>query len=157
MLSMGLDEITGYFTGSLSQVLSTMAGFEINSISCNPGDSASIEYSIIGAMVLHGKKDTMISLSMERSTASMIIAYMTGILPEELNEHDLYDGVAELVNIMAGEVKARLSNTPHHFVLTSPFSIGGENLKVIYKQNIPGVCRRLMAGEMELVFKIAYI
>jgi chemotaxis protein CheX len=157
MPSVSLEEIASYFTQSLSQALSTMAGFEINSISCNKENLSILKPSIMGSMILHGERIAVVSLAMEYNTALMIMAYMTGILPEELEEQDLFDGVAELVNIMAGEVKAKLSNTPNHFTLTSPFSLEGQNLRIIYKHNIPRVCKRLMAGEMEIIFEFAYI
>ncbi|MFY9176889.1 MAG: chemotaxis protein CheX [Caldicoprobacterales bacterium] len=157
MTSMDIEKIADYFTDSLRQVLRTMAGFEVSNTSCDQLDFSDKESNIIGIMVLHGKKDAVISLSMEYSTATMVIAYMTGILPEELSESDLFDGVAELVNIMAGEVKARLSNTPYHFLLTSPFSIGGTSLKVARKKNLTEACRHLKAGEMDITFRIAYI
>lgn len=158
MTDMDIEKIADYFTESLRQVLSTMAGFEISYIACDEFNSSCSDNPIImGAMVLHGKKDAIISLSMEKDTAAMVIAYMTGILPQELKEQDLFDGVAELVNIMAGEVKARLSNTPYHFLLTSPFSIGGTNFRMVQKKNLLETCRHLKAGEMDITFRIAYI
>ncbi len=157
MHNIELEKIAEFFTESLSQVLRMMAGFEVTSIDCNQSDETSMKPSIMAAMILHGAKDTIVSLAMEHSTAAVIIAYMTGVLPEELSQQDLFDGIAELVNIMAGEVKTMLSNTPHHFLLTSPFSIGGQNLELIYKESLPQVCRRLMAGEMEIIFQMAHI
>jgi len=157
MTDMDIEKIADFFTESLRQVLSTMAGFEISHVACDQLNASTDNPIIMGAMVLHGKKDAIISLSMEKDTAAMIIAYMTGILPRELKEQDLFDGVAELVNIMAGEVKARLSNTPHHFLLTSPFSLGGTNFKMVQKKNLLETCRHLKAGEMDITFRIAYI
>ncbi|NLI61280.1 MAG: chemotaxis protein CheX [Clostridiales bacterium] len=157
MSSISIEEIADLFANNLSKVLRTMAGFEVSSIQCGQQGMPEIEPSIMGAMILHGQKDAMISLAMEDNTAYMLIAYMTGILPEDLEEQDLYDGVGELVNIMTGEVKARLANTPYQFRLTSPFALGGDNLKVVFKKNLQGACRFLTAGELEIIFRISYI
>ena len=64
MTDMDIEKIADFFTESLRQVLSTMAGFEISHVACDQLNASTDNPIIMGAMVLHGKKDAIISLSM---------------------------------------------------------------------------------------------
>ncbi len=143
---------------SIKDVLGTMAGFELNRLELTKEEQRSHLSEITGAMLLRGNRDSMLSISSNKSTAEVIVAYMTGIMPDEIEEEDLYDGISELVNLVAGRTKAQLSGEYLHFELSPPITIVGDNHFIIHKNKVTKITLKYGCGEdIEVFIELFYI
>lgn len=105
------------FIDSTKDMLSTMVG-----ISCEVSDSkfGLPNDAISGTIFFHGECNGQVTLSFPKPTAKKIVAEMLGMDEAEMDDETLRDGVGEMANIVAGNVKAALSGTPYRFLLSLP-------------------------------------
>ncbi|MCX7841948.1 MAG: chemotaxis protein CheX [Clostridia bacterium] len=143
------------FSTAVYDVLSTMAGLEPVEIQGENNFSDRGGKYITGAMTLAGKRSSMASIRMDSDTAALIVSYMTGIIVSEANEEDLYDGTAELVNMVCGRAKAALADSDEYFQLTSPFIVTGDNYVILYKNRIQKLEKSFRIGEGILTLELA--
>ena len=92
-----------------------------------------------GIMALAGEKKGVILISFFEDLAKEVIGAIMAIDPAELTEDDVHDGVAELLNMLAGGAKARLGDTEAHFLLSAPSVIIGTQHRVIQQKDMPCV------------------
>ena len=148
-------EIKQVFDTSLVEVLSKMAGFAVTAqdeeVNGQPPAA-----DISGAMMLCGQRHALMTLGMDRSTAEVLVAYMTGIMPEDLSEQDLFDGVAELVNLLAGRVKSQLAGTEYHYQLSPPFTLVGPGHYVVLKNHVPAISTLYTATSISIRLNVFY-
>ena len=144
------------FDKSMKDVLGTMAGFEIREIKEAQKDNKTYKAEITGAMLLQGNRNAMLTISMSLEVSKTIATYMTGILPEDLEDEDLYDCVAELVNLVAGRTKAQLTQTDYHFQLSPPFTLVGKDHYIVYKNKVNKIYIKYGATNFELHLEIFY-
>ncbi|SDY22631.1 chemotaxis protein CheX [Tindallia californiensis] len=149
------------FSISVSEVMSTMTGFEMEedaSFSESRGDSCDASNKepceISGAMVLFGGKNGMATATMTRTTASVLVSYMTGIPYYELSDEDLFDGVAEMMNLIAGRAKALLRDTEFYFEISPPFTIVGKNHYIVHKKQASLIQKRFTSNDISFILKV---
>ncbi|RQD70314.1 MAG: chemotaxis protein CheX [Tindallia sp. MSAO_Bac2] len=152
------------FSIAVSEVMGTMTGFEMEedetysdseNDSCDPTGSEPCEIS--GAMVLLGKKNGMATVTMTRMTASVLVSYMTGIPYYELEDSDLFDGVAEMMNLMAGRAKALLRETEYYFEISPPFTIVGINHHIVHKKQAQLIQKRFVSNDLSFILKVFHV
>lgn len=152
------------FSIAVSEVMGTMTGFEMEEDmayyqseedSCDPSGIHPCEIS--GAMVLLGKKNGMATVTMTRTTASILVSYMTGIPYYELECSDLFDGVAEMMNLMAGRAKALLRDTEYHFEISPPFTIVGKNHYIVHKKQAKLMRKRFISNDLSFILKVFHV
>ncbi|WP_170291783.1 chemotaxis protein CheX [Heliobacterium mobile] len=134
-----------------------MAGILVDEQPCPVGGGFKTTCDYTGAMLVIGRRTAMITLSMNREAATLVVAYMTGISPTELGEDDVADGMAELVNMIAGSSKSSLVGTDFHFRITLPFVLVGENQHIVYKSKPVDRCRHYFAGDIEAILELVYL
>lgn len=160
------DQLSTYqraFSMAVSDVMNTLTGFVMEEdldykgmLSCGKkGDPQPCEMT--GAMILMGKNSGMASITMTRQTAAILVSYMTGIPYNELDEGDLYDGIAELINLIAGRAKAALRETDYYFEITPPFTIVGKNHKVVHKKQSHLLEKRFINSDLSFILKVFHI
>lgn len=115
-------------------VMSMILGIDVSN-SLEVIDSE-IETQISGVMLLLGNKKKMATISISEENAKEIVSYMVGIDPSDLSKEEVYDGVAELVNMILGRVKLFLKDTEDYFDLTPPFTVIGDTHKFIIKEKL---------------------
>ncbi len=151
------------FSMAVSDVMTTMTGFEMEEDvafqgeRCVDAEGESQPCEISGAMFLMGKNSGMASVTMTRQTASMLVSYMTGIPYYELSDDDLYDGIAELMNLIAGRAKAILRQTDYYFEITPPFSIVGKNHQIVYKKQAHLIQKRFISSDLSFILRVFHI
>lgn len=151
-------EIAGKsFANALVEVIRTAAGLEAYECQCNMGGNKKPAGYISGMMLLCGEKNAVLSITMAYGAAYNLVSYMTGTLPEEIEKEELWDGIAELTNMIAGRAKADLTGTDYHFRITPPFSIQGQDYTIVYKNRIPRICKKFAAEDIEMFLEIVYI
>ena len=152
------DMIGKCFSNAVQDVVATMAGIEV--IEVNPENVAQNKADvdqISGAMLLLGTVNSMMSITLSSEAASTIVSYMTGISSSDLESEELFDGVAELVNMICGRVKAVLAGSEFHFKLTSPFIVTGNNHMIVHKSKVAKLIKVYNAGEWDIVLKVFFI
>ncbi|NMA95906.1 MAG: chemotaxis protein CheX [Clostridiales bacterium] len=158
MTGSGIENIALSLSNSIGDVITTMTGFDVDVDSdCSTPEKIGQDETIIGSMAIFGSINGIISLITDVESAKIIIAYMTGIMPTELTREDIHDGMAELVNMLVGRIKADIDSNNFKLSITSPFSILGKDIDIVFKDIENRICRRFVAGDVEmllLLFKI---
>ena len=142
---------------AVSDVFGTMVGLELCQIKeriVAPKDRKS---EITGVMMILSAQNALLSMTLSKKNAAIIVSFMTGIASTELADEELYDGVAELVNMIAGRAKALLAGTDYHYQITPPLTIVGENHFILYKKNVSQLSLEFEAGEIELHLDLTYL
>jgi len=142
------------FVDALKDAVATMAGITMESAdeSLSAGEAG-----MAGMMVLSGETPVVLMILADQASAAGIVTNMTGIDSGELTPADLRDGLAELVNMVAGSVKGRLAGSGRSFKLSSPLVVTGEALAVYAKRHVECSLNRLVAGDIWLELKIFHI
>jgi chemotaxis protein CheX len=92
---------------------------------------------VSAVMALAGKKKGGIILSLNEKMARLAISNISAIPADDLEEDDVHDGVGELINMIAGGAKARLTDEDEHFLLSAPTVITGRKHRVIQQKDMP--------------------
>lgn len=142
---------------AVSDVFITMVGLELNEIKERGVVPEVSKGEITGVMMVLSERNALLSMTLSKKNAAIIVSFMTGIASSELTDEELYDGVAELVNMIAGRAKALLAGTDYHYRITPPLTIVGENHFILYKKNVPQLSLEFEAGETKLHLDLTYL
>jgi CheY-specific phosphatase CheX len=94
---------------------------------------------ISSIIALIGEDKGSVLFSIQKSLLKKIISAIMA-LPEEFVDDEVQaDGIGELINMIAGGVKSRLSYSNIHFMLNIPQVIINENQSIIQYKNKPSV------------------
>ncbi|GEM_PF-645897 len=142
------------FVEALKDAVATMAGITMESV-----DESFLtgEATMGGMMVLQGDPSAVLMILADQPSVAAIVTNMTGIDSGELTIEDLRDGLSELVNMVAGTVRGRLTGSGNRFKLSSPLAVTGEHLAVYAKRHVECSLSRFVAGDIWLELKIFYI
>lgn len=150
------DQLEESLTTAIKDVIEIMAGLCIEEV-LSEQISQIHKGEISGVMLILGEKNALMTLTMSKELCTTIISYMTGIEKTDLIEEEIYDGAAELVNMIAGRAKALLSGTKYHFSITPPFTIIGQDHFIMHKDKILKISKNYIIDDMELYLQIYYI
>ncbi len=147
------------FSIAFSDVLETMTGLmvrEEENISIIK-NSEEFTFNLSGAMILIGDKNGLSTISMKKDTAAILVAYMTGIPDYDLEDGDIFDGIAEIMNLLAGRAKAILKGSNEHFDISPPFTIIGEDHYILFKNKSLVLEKVYYIGDMPMYLKIYFV
>lgn len=144
------------FVAALLETVEQMSGFVLhevkNEVSAAP--EAGQAHEIIGAMVLQGEQAMLLTLETNKKSAAPLVSFMTGIERTALDAELLNDGITELINMVGGSARARLEATNYKFVLSVPFTLVGDGVKVVVKKRTDSFMARLICDEIELLLRV---
>jgi len=146
-------EIGHLFSDSLIEVISTVTGLSLKVLAQDRDNDFE---EITGLMNLSGKKNGTLFLSAKESAVRLICSRMLGIPYNDVTSDDAEDTLCELVNMNAGNVKLRLSDTDYEFFLSQPFAISGEKMTIITKDKTHVISRLVGNDEISIKMKIVY-
>lgn len=144
------------FVAALLETVEQMSGFVLNEVK-NDQESeqeSAPDHEIIGAMVLQGENAMLLTLGTNKNSAAPLVSFMTGIETEALDAELLNDGITELINMVGGSARARLEATNYKFFLSVPFTLVGENVKVVVKKRTDSFMARLVCDQIDLMLRI---
>ena len=144
-------------TQAVSDVFGTMVGLEPCRIKERVVPPEVCTREITGVMMILSAHNALLSMTLSKVNAAMIVSFMTGIPTIELVDEELYDGVAEVVNMIAGRAKALLVGTDLHYQITPPLTIVGENHFILFKKNVSQLSMEFEAGEIKLHLDLTYL
>jgi chemotaxis protein CheX len=142
---------------AVSDVFGTMVGLDLCLIKESTVVPKVCKSEITGVMMILSTQNALLSMTLSKRNAAIIVSFMTGIASVELADEELYDGVAELVNMIAGRAKALLAGTDYHYQITPPLTIVGENHFILYKKNVSQLSLEFEAGEVVLHLSLTYL
>jgi chemotaxis protein CheX len=151
-----IQNLGQYFIRAFKDVMFTMSGVAVTEIH-DQTDFGNEAGEISGLMVLTGKHNILVTLSMSANTATTLMSSMTGSPAAELPPKELYDGVAELVNMVAGQAKTIAASTSCRFKLTSPFTVVGKDHFIVHKSRITTFFKYFNANRMEFMLKLYFM
>ena len=111
----------------------TMAGTEPRFIEVRLLDEFFLAADVTGIMYLAGDSPGLIACGVSAELGRSIIGKMTGQPEEGLGERDVLDGLAEVVNIIAGHIKTRCPEMG--ISLTPPLALSGTGCALTWKTN----------------------
>lgn len=127
---------------SIVEAISTM--FSANPKIAEKAILCSGECEVISTIGFAGRLEGNVDLLLTQKDAMKIVSLMLGMELTEMSR-DVYDGVGELLNVIAGGVKTRLDKAGYHFDITIPTAVNGEKLQIIsssevktFKFEVPG-------------------
>jgi chemotaxis protein CheX len=127
------------FVNGVSTTLETMANTSIGIESLKfVGDEDHFFGDVSGVMGLSGENgEGFVGITFDESLAKTLVARILGMEETELEEADIFDGVGEMVNMIAGSAKNSLLGTPWHFNLALPNVITGKKHEVGFRKDTP--------------------
>lgn len=146
-----------FFSNTIKEIIFTMTGMEVIEEKVTEETIKDLKEQISGVIILIGHKRIMLSLSMSTYSAQNLVASMTGLKPDSLTQADLVDGAAELVNIVAGKIKAKLSSNGEHYDILLPFSITGDNHSIIHKDKSAALIRLYHTEKVAVLAKVFFL
>ncbi len=151
------QEISSFvFSNALKNVIQTMTSIEISETRVINDDAGDI-FQISGVILMVGQKNIMLSLTVSSQMAYTLISFMTGIQREELKVDDLYDGISEITNMVAGEVRAYMSTRGVQLTTFAPFAIAGKQFTFIYKNKIPNIIKQYHSNNEEIKLRVYFL
>lgn len=135
---------------ALIETVRTMSGMVIE-----PGWKMEKKPDFCGAMFLQGDPGCLLTVSVPKETAGLLVSYMTGMEESELDTGTICDGMAELSNIVAGFAKARQASKGRLLFLTSPLCVAGSSLHIVTKESVGRSVADV--GSPELQFRLEVI
>ena len=152
------NEIPSFFvSNAVKNVIYTMTGLEV--METKVPDAADVDFisHISGVVLITGSINAMFSLTVAKPTAYLLVSSMTGILPQNLREEELYDGITELVNMISGETRAQMSGRGLHFSTLPPFAIIGDKHFVLHKNKVANLVKKFLVGDKDIYFKVYFL
>ena len=154
MDTLSLNDLGSIFAEALVEVISKTSSF---SLRASMAEQDADFYGITGVMSLNSKKSGMIFISVEEADMKAVCSYMIGVKEDELTREDILDALCELVNMTAGNAKARIYDADYMFALSSPFIITGSGMSIISKKRSTVISKTLSGdGDISIKLKVVY-
>lgn len=132
---------------SARHVIATAAAADLTAVQIRLKPPAQPLGDIVALMTVGGRVKGILALGLSRALADMLVGRLLGAARGELPPARLHDGVSELLNMIAGNAKALLQNTPYHFDLTLPVTLVGRACHLEYHSAAPRVTICLEIGK----------
>ena len=119
-----MNRAVSAFRDSIGEVLMNIMG-EGPGLNVNPVISAEFtQADFMARMSLERENDALgrgwLFVFMQKESAAALVETMLAFPDNGVNDNDILDGLGELLNVVAGGAKARLSGSPFHFMLSIP-------------------------------------
>lgn len=145
------------FSNALKKSLKTMAELDILETKVTMEDKPMNAEQITGSLLMTGDINVIIQLSMSMTMANTIVSFITRTPRDELTGEDLADGVSELVNMIAGEVRTYMATRGVHFRTFAPFAVIGRQFGFIFKNRIHTITKQYKAINEDILMNIYFL
>ena len=147
--------ISKCFADAAKDVIYTTTGLSITEVDYI--ESENENGYISGIMLILGKSGAVIFLTMEYETAALLASCMTGCELEELSREEIFDGAAELVNMIAGKTRVMLVGDEYYFEVTPPFTINGYEHFEVDRTRQANIFKRFCIEDKYIYLKVLYM
>jgi chemotaxis protein CheX len=136
-----LDEIRqtflGPFTSATKTTIKEMAGLDVEVSSVYQKRGYRMFGDISAVLGLVGQSEGSLVLSFPDATATRLVKRILADFDGNAEEGVVRDCIGEVANIVAGQARGPLANTPYHFTLSTPTIISGANHEIRHKPGAP--------------------
>ncbi len=113
-------DIRSHITGSIVEVFDTMLSMEVEYFDSDPPDTAGTG-RMVATVNFAGNVVGIINIQVGSELSRLMMAGMLGIEPEEVeDESEVKDLLAEISNIVGGNLKSALNDAGHRCVISTP-------------------------------------
>ena len=130
------ETIIKLITEATELVFRTVLNEEIQPHSESPESLKPFVVAIVG---LAGAGGGNLSILFDSDTAIKLAATMLGMKAEEVSTDDMRDAIGELANMIAGNLKTKLTSTLPNLVLSIPTVITGDNYQIKHLSHGPNI------------------
>jgi len=141
------EPLSNFFSRAVKEVFGAATGKEVVENDVVQAERTK-EFHFCGEIIVLGRKNAVVFVTMDRATAAGIVASRTGKLPAELAGEELVDGLAEFINavaVKAGVLANVLFSISTHLVFVGLVS---ESRLVFKETGIPAASKKFRAGEL---------
>jgi len=131
------DMILKGLQNAVSSIFVMMIGSEPVFKGTKEINSFSLSGDVAGVMYLPCERSGLIGCAFPEKLARTIISRMTGDNEGELANDDISDGIAEMVNMIAGSFKTQYPESG--ITLTPPISLIGQGCSLTWKVDHPSI------------------
>jgi chemotaxis protein CheX len=135
-----LKEETDYinsFVKNTCTVLKTVASLDVSFEEVYFDNDFKIFGDVSGLIALTGGAEGILGITFYWPLAQMIIARMMSTDEDKINAEFIHDGVAEIVNMIAGSTKKDFVGQPYHFEISLPSVIVGGGHQLGHSDKMP--------------------
>ncbi|HIJ85437.1 MAG: hypothetical protein HW380_402 [Magnetococcales bacterium] len=126
-----LEKVFNAVQVAVVDVLSRMAMTEVVFIQRERMPSFRIDQEAGGVVRLTGNLEGMIGIACPMRLVQDVVSRIVGLPPDQLNDEDLLDGIAELANMIGGWTKSNAGLTDVR--VSTPMAIVGKSLLAEWK------------------------
>ena len=143
---------------SVHEVMENMAGLSVRETKIQGFNEMSFDNpSVSGVYFMKGPKDAVLILSIPTGAAFTMVSFMSSIPAQELDRDSICDAINELTNMIAGKLKAQLSQKGYKYTSLQSFTIYGQNYSILHKNKLESITKKYETDDMELVLRILFI
>jgi len=128
-------EMEDVLRSAVGVLFMTMAGTEPCFRETRSSDEFSLKADVAGVMYLAGAEPGLVACGVSEWLGRRIIGRMTGLAEDDISVKDLLDGLAEVVNIVAGHMKTQCPQMG--ISLTPPIALSGKDCVLAWKTHRP--------------------
>jgi chemotaxis protein CheX len=116
-----------------------------------------VKFSVLSIISLAGEGGGVLSIACSQDTAVDLAAMLLGMSVSEINpETDMRDAIGEVANMVAGNLKTKLSSALPNLVLSIPTVITGQDYKVKYLAEGEKIFVPIKVKSSPLVFEYVF-
>ncbi len=142
------------FINAIKEVISTVSCTYLDNIEyTKPAHDSEL---ISGFVSLFGSNKAIIQICIDKNSASRLVSNMIGISESSLTNEDVYDGVAEIANMVAGMIKTFLAKKDYQFELIPPFIITGNDYSIIHTKSVPVIDLKFL-GDNDVIMYLHFV
>jgi CheY-specific phosphatase CheX len=130
-----VTEMEDVLRSAVGALFMTMAGVEPCFKELRRSDEFCMSADVAGVMYLAGAEPGLVACGVSEELGRCIIGRMTGLPRDEISGKDLLDGLAEVVNIIAGHMKTQCPQM--EISLTPPIALSGKECVLAWKTHRP--------------------
>ncbi|MCX7934150.1 MAG: chemotaxis protein CheX [Planctomycetota bacterium] len=142
------------FIAATCNLFRTMCGLEVKRKNLYLKSDYKMFGDISGVMGLSGQANGSVVISLPKALACAMVAKMLGEAAAPDINDSVRDGVAEIINMIAGQAKAALAETKYHFTISLPSVVVGAGHEIMHKKGTPNIVIIFDAGEYEFAVQV---
>lgn len=131
------DEMLQPFISAAIEGMQVMAGIDIELDQVRRKTDYLMSGDISAVIYLLGKLERMLAVSVTHETAYKMTYQILGGALDVIDDEVIGDSVAEMANIVAGQVKGQFAGTAYEFDISTPTVIAGENHQIRHRPELP--------------------
>jgi CheY-specific phosphatase CheX len=150
-----VEKIVHEYDTACEQYFESKLGFDVESYEGEEGYHGDM---VSAAMIITFPEYTaLLRLSLSEVIAETVVSKLTGLDILQIDDHLLFDGVGEVLNVVTGSVKRDLKENDYKFDMTPPFIVTGSNLKIHFKPGVSEHVHSYLVGGHYIEIEMAII